>query len=122
MSHRIERVNQLIRKEISDSLQREVNDPRLAGVISVTAVETAPDLKFAKVYVSHLAGAERKDEILGALNSAAGFFRGELGKVLTMRYVPEIHFYWDESIERGARLSQLIDQANKPQEPPPDQR
>ncbi|APV44541.1 ribosome-binding factor A [Dehalogenimonas formicexedens] len=111
MSHRIERVNQLIRKEISESLQREVNDPRLSGVISVTAVETAPDLKFAKVYVSHLAGAERRDEILSALNSAAGFFRGELGRVLTMRYVPEIHFYWDESIERGARLSQLIDQA-----------
>ena len=121
MSHRIERVNQLIRKEISESLQREVNDPRLAGVISVTAVETAPDLKFAKVYVSHLAGAERKEEILKALNSASGFFRGELGKVLTMRYVPEIAFYWDESIERGARLSQLIDQANRPQQPSPDQ-
>ncbi len=117
MSYRIERVNQLIRKTISDLLQREVNDPRLTGVISVTAVETASDLKFAKVYVSHLAGAEHKDEILQALNAAAGYFRGELGKVLTMRYVPEVGFYWDDSIERGARLNQLIDQANKPQRP-----
>ena len=119
MSYRIERVNQLIRKTISDLLLSEVNDPRLTGVISVTAVETASDLKFAKVYVSHLAGAEHKDEILEALNAAAGFFRGELGKVLTMRYVPEVGFYWDDSIERGARINQLIDQANKPQPPYP---
>jgi ribosome-binding factor A len=111
VSYRIERVNQLIRKVISDLLQREVNDPRLSGVISVTSVETASDLKFTKVYVSHLAGAEHKEEILKALNAASGFFRGELGKVLTMRYLPEVGFYWDDSIERGARLNQLIDQA-----------
>jgi len=111
VSHRIERVNQLIRKEVSELLQREVRDPRLSGLISVTAVETAPDLKFAKVYVSHLSGSEHKEEILQALGAAAGFFRGELGKVLTMRYVPELAFYWDDSIERGARISQLIDRA-----------
>lgn len=118
MSHRVERVNQLIRKEISESLQRDIRDPRLSGLISVTAVETAADLKFAKVYVSHLAGSEQKDEILKALNAAAGYFRGELGKVLTMRYVPEVGFYWDDSIERGARLTQLIEAANKPLTPP----
>jgi ribosome-binding factor A len=121
VSHRIERVNQLIRKEISDLLLREVRDPRLSGLISVTTVETASDLKFAKVYVSHLAGSELKEEILKTLNAAAGFFRGELGKALTMRYVPEVGFYWDDSIERGARMSQLIDQANLPPPSPTGQ-
>ncbi len=119
MSHRVERVNQLIRKEISELLLQEIRDPRLSGLISVTSVETASDLKFAKVYVSHLAGSEHKEEILKTLNAAAGFFRGELGKVLTMRYVPEVGFFWDDSIERGARLIQLIDQANQPTQNPP---
>ena len=118
MSYRVERINQLIRKEISDTLQREVRDPRLGPFISVTAVETGSDLKFAKVYVSHLTSSENKEEILKALNSAAGFFRGELGKVLTLRYVPEVAFYWDDSIERGAHLSALIDQANQPSQTP----
>lgn len=113
MSHRIERINQLIRKEISKLLQREVRDPRLSGLISVTAVETMADLRFAKVFVSHLAGSEHKEELLRTLNAAARFFRGELGKVLELRYVPEIAFYWDDSIERGDQLSRLIDQANK---------
>ena len=118
MSHRVERVNQLIRKEISELLLQEIRDPRLSGLISVTSVETASDLKFAKVYVSHLSGSEHKEEILKTLNAAAGFFSGELGKVLTMRHVPEVGFFWDDSIERGAHLSQLIDQANRPPAPP----
>lgn len=113
MSHRIERVNQVIRKEISELLQREVRDPRLSGLISVTAVETNADLRFAKVFVSHLAGSEHKEELLNTLNAAARFFRGELGKVLQLRYVPEILFFWDDSIERGDHLSRLIDRAKE---------
>ena len=90
MSYRVERINQLIRKEISDTLQREVRDPRLGPFISVTAVETGSDLKFAKVYVSHLTSSENKEEILKALNSAAGFFRGRLSLAPLVRAISEI--------------------------------
>ena len=118
MSHRVARVNQLIREEISRIMQREVSDPRFA-LLSVNSVDTAADLKFAKIYVSHLSTSEHKEEILKALGGATSYFRGELGKVLTLRHVPELAFYWDDSIERGARLSQLIDQANRSTTPPP---
>ena len=113
MSYRIGRVNQLIREELSRIMQREVRDPRF-NFLSVNAVETAADLKFAKVYVSHLSTSENKKEILNALAGAAGYFRGELGKVLTLRHVPELAFYWDDSIEHGSIMDQLIAEANRP--------
>ncbi|MEN8615057.1 30S ribosome-binding factor RbfA [Dehalogenimonas sp. THU2] len=119
MSHRVERVNQLIREEMSRIMQRDVRDPRFE-FLSVNAVETAPDLTFAKIYVSHLTTSENKEEILKALTGAKSYFRGELGKVLTLRHVPELAFYWDDSIERGARLSHLIDVANQPPPEPPN--
>ncbi|MDV2989507.1 MAG: 30S ribosome-binding factor RbfA [Dehalogenimonas sp.] len=112
MSHRMERVNQLIREELSRIMQREIRDPRLE-FLSINAVETAADLGFAKVFVSHLVTSENKKEILQTLTGAAGYFRGELGKVLTLRHVPELAFYWDDSIERGARLNRLIEEANR---------
>lgn len=108
MPHRIERVNSLIRQEISQLLQRHVKDPRLGGFIAVTEVSTAPDLKHARVYISHLGTEAEKQETLKALTAAAGFFRHELGKVLKLRYTPEISFHWDDSIERGDRISQIL--------------
>ena len=110
MAHRIERVNSLIRQEISDLLQRQVKDPRLGDFIAVTEVVTSPDLKFAKVFVSRIGNEEEKQEVLSALASASGFFRRELAKRLKMRYTPELSFQWDDSIERGNRISQLIDE------------
>ena len=110
MSHRVERVNQLIRKELSEMLQREVKDPRLGSFISINEVSTAPDLKHARVYVSSFDENVDRAEVLSGLKTASGFIRGELGNRLRLRYVPELQFVWDDSIERGARLSQLIDQ------------
>ncbi len=72
MSHRVERVNSLIRQELSELLRREIKDPRLSGMISITQVETAPDLKFAKVFVSSLGGLAEQDEVLSGLTRAAG--------------------------------------------------
>ena len=109
MSHRIERVNSLIRQEISQLLQREVKDPRLSNIISVTEVSTSPDLKSVKVFVSHIGSEEEKQDTLSALASASGFFRNELAKHLGLRRVPEVSFQWDDSIERGAHLIELID-------------
>jgi len=112
MAHRIERVNHLIRREISELLQRQVKDPRLGNFVAITDVSTSPDLKYAKVFVSCIDGNQEKQEILAVLTSASGFFRNELAKRLRLRHIPELNFKWDDSIERGAHLSELIDAVN----------
>ena len=109
MAHRIERVNSLIRQEISRLLQRQVKDPRLGNFVAVTEVSTSADLKYAKVFVSRIGSEEEKQETLSALASASGFFRRELAKRLKLRYTPVLSFQWDDSIERGDHLLQLID-------------
>ncbi len=109
MAHRIEQVNSLIRQEISQLLQRQVKDPRLGNFIAVTEVSTSADLKYAKVFVSRIGSEEEKQETLSVLASASGFFRRELAKRLKLRYIPELSFQWDDSIERGNHLLQLID-------------
>ena len=108
-THRIEKVNHLIRQELSQLLQRETKDPRLSGYLSINAVQTTPDLRHAKVLVSCVCEEERKKEILAALHSASGFFRSEMARHFTMRRVPELHFTWDESIEQGANLLAFMD-------------
>ena len=109
MAHRIERVNSLIRQEISELLQRQVKDPRLGNFIAVTEVSTSADLKYAKVFVSHIGSEEEKQETLNVLASASGFLRRELARRLKLRYTPELSFQWDDSIEHGDHLLQLID-------------
>ena len=110
MSRRVERINQLIRKELSEMLQRQVKDPRLGSFVSINEVSASPDLKHARVFVSSFDDTVDRAEILSRLKAASGFFRGELGNKLRLRFAPELLFSWDESIERGARLNQLIDQ------------
>jgi len=112
MAHRIERVNNLIRREISELLQRQVKDPRLGNFVAVTKVSASPDLRHAKILVSSLGSGEEKQEILSALASASGFFRNELARRLRLRRIPELSFEWDDSIERAARLLELIDQVS----------
>jgi ribosome-binding factor A len=116
VAYRVKRVNQLIRKEISELLQREVNDPRLSSFVSVNEVDTSPDLKQARIYVSHLGSSQDKDVIMAALNAAAGYFRSELARSLKMRNTPVLEFRWDDSIERGAHILELIDQVTRKQE------
>jgi ribosome-binding factor A len=110
VGYHIERVNSLIRQEMSELLQRQVKDPRLGNFISITEVSTSPDMKHAKVYVSCMQGEEDRQEILSVLTSAAGFFRRELAVHLRLRRVPELTFQWDDSIERGDQVLRLIDQ------------
>jgi ribosome-binding factor A len=117
MAHHIERVNSLIRHEISELLQRQVKDPRLGSFITVTAVDTSSDMRYAKVFVSRLEGQEEKKETLGVLASAAGFFRKELATRLKLRRVPELSFQWDDSLERGDHLLRLIDQVSSKRQP-----
>jgi ribosome-binding factor A len=110
MSHRIERVNNLIRQEISELLQRQVKDPRLGTFIAVTEVVTSPDLRHAKVFISYISSKEEKQETLNALAGASHFIRKEMAKNLRLRHIPELSFHWDDSIERGDHLMRLIDQ------------
>jgi ribosome-binding factor A len=110
MSHRIERINHLIRQEISELLQRQVKDPRLGNFIAVTDVVTSADLKTARIYVSHFGSEAEKKDTLTAITAATGYFRKELAKRINLRRVPEISFHWDDSIEHGAHMEEVIDQ------------
>ena len=112
MAHRIERVNHLIRQEISQLLQRQVKDPRLGSFVTVTEVSTSPDLKYARIFVSRIGDEDEKQETLNGLAAASGFLRNELAKRLELRRVPELRFQWDNSIERGAHLLTLIDKVS----------
>lgn len=109
MTYRIERVNRLIRQEISQLLQHQVKDPRLGGLVSITEVATSPDLKYAKVFVSSICSQEEKKETLSVLVAASGFLRNELARRLRLRHIPELDFRWDDSIEQGAHILELID-------------
>ncbi len=116
MSHRIERVNQLIRQEISELLQRGLKDPRLGTFVAITEVDTTPDLRYARVYVSFIGSEEEKQNALNALTGASRFIRKELAGKLRLRRIPELSFHWDTSIEQGDRISQLIDRVVPPEE------
>ena len=109
---RTRRVGEQIQRELAQLIQRELQDPRL-GLVTVSAVEVSRDLAVAKVFVSHLGESEEAPQIIEALSKAAGFLRHELGRRMTIRAVPELRFYYDETIVRGNRLASLIDAAVK---------
>ena len=110
MSRRLDRVNVLLRQEISRVLMTELSDPRLASVVSITHVDASADLHNAKVFVSVLGDLTAKRSSLKALKSAAGFIHRSIRGNLTLKVVPTLHFILDESIERGAELLQLIEE------------
>lgn len=110
MTRRTERVNELIREELSDLLLRELRDPRLDGLISITRVEVSPDLYNAKVDVSVMSETARPEDALKALNAAAGFLHKELVHRLEMRRVPFLTFHLDKSIEEGAAVLAHLDE------------
>ncbi len=118
MTRRVQRLNNLIRQEISELLQRQVKDPRLGSFIAITEVSVSSDLRYAKIFVSHIGNEEEKQETMNALASASGFFRRELAQRLRIRRIPELSFQWDDTIERGAHLLELIDQITA--ESPPE--
>ena len=110
MTRRTERVNELLRAEVSEILQREVKDPRLNVLFSVTEVSVSPDLKSARVYLSVMGSEEEQENALRAAKAATPVVRRELRpRLSSLRYIPELTFVPDHSIERGAHLSALID-------------
>ncbi|WP_010252232.1 30S ribosome-binding factor RbfA [Acetivibrio cellulolyticus] len=107
------RISEEMRKEISAIIQGELKDPRLSRLISVTNVNVTKDLRYAKVFVSIMGSDEEKKNALDGLKSAAGFIRREVGHRIQLRYTPEIQFELDNSIEHGAYISKLINDAVK---------
>ena len=115
--NRLGRINEEIQRELA-SLIPNVKDPRVSGLISVTAVDTTPDLRYAKIYISVL---DKSDcaQVLKGLKSASGYLRRELGHALQLRYTPELTFVRDDSIDQGAHILDMLRNPNvvKPANP-----
>ncbi len=107
-TRRQQRVAEQIRHEISQLIERDIDDPRLA-LITITDVTVSADLCNANVYASSLQGEAVRDEVLAGLEHARGFLRHGLARRMKLRVVPELHFHWDKSLETGDRISRLID-------------
>lgn len=114
-SNRIGRINEEIQRELADLL-RELKDPRVhKTMLSITRVETTPDLRYAKVYVS-LLDKEFTKETLAGLKSSAGFLRRELGRSLQLRYTPELQWQADDSITHGAHILDILSKLDIPED------
>ena len=119
-SNRIGRINEEIQKELASKI-RNLKDPRVQGtMISITRVETTPDLRYAKVYASFLQEDKAADALKG-LKSASGYLRRELGSALNLRYTPELVWELDDSITYGARMLKLINSLEVRHDDEPDQ-
>ena len=116
MPRRMDRINVLLRQEISRVLAVELRDPRVSSIVSVTHVDASADLRNAKVFVSVLGDQSEKRSTLKALKSAAGFIRHSMRPHLTLKAIPSLDFMLDESIEHGAELLQMIDKGVSPSE------
>ena len=110
------RIADQIQRSLAEVIRLELRDPRV-GLVTLTGVELSRDQSHAKVFFTVLGAASDVEHALEGLQRAAGFLRSELAHRLTTRKVPELHFAYDESVERGMRLSQLIDEAVKPAAP-----
>ena len=107
------RINQEVRKELSQIIQGGIKDPRIHPMTSVTAVEVAPDLKTCRAYISVLGDEESLKETVRGLTNAEGYIRRELARTVNLRNTPQIRFIADQSIEYGVRMSSVIDQVTE---------
>src|SRR5690606_10045401 len=109
----INRISEEIRKVISELLSRELKDPRISPLTSVTKVEVTNDLSYAYIYISVLGNDEDKANTINGLQSAKGYIKREIGNRIDLRLIPELVFRLDESIEQGIYISQLIDKVSR---------
>lgn len=109
MSQRTDRIDELLQQEIGALLAKEIADPRI-GFVTITDVETSPDLRHARVWVSVIGQPGERDEAIHALQQSMGYVRHELGRRLRLKRIPELHVRLDDSAERGTRVLKLIDE------------
>jgi ribosome-binding factor A len=107
---RRDRIAEQVRRELAELIRNELKDPRV-GMVSLTGVEVSADYAHARVFFSSMAGREHLDSTLAGLQQAAGFLRRELGRRISIHNTPQLRFVFDESLERGADLSRLIEEA-----------
>lgn len=113
MNTRGEKIRKALIKEISDVIQKELKDPRIDGIISVTDVELSPDYRYAKVFISVFGDEEKKATVMEALDDASFAIRKEVGKRIRTRHIPELTFFLDESLEKGKKITDLIDKISR---------
>ena len=112
-NNRLDRIDEELKKEISNIINYELNNPKVTGIISVTKVKVTPDLRYARVYVSILNSKNNKETLAG-LKKSAGYIRSEIAKRINLRLTPELVFEFDESIEYGAKIDSIIKKWKKP--------
>ena len=115
MSRRTERISELLRKELSLLVANEINDPRLPALVSITQVDVSVDLHHANVYVSIMGSNEEKRSGMKMLKDASGFLHHALKPRVALRYIPDLSFQLDESIEAGDRLLRIINDLDSKQ-------
>ena len=103
------RINESLREVVGDAISTELQDPRI-GFVTVTAVETSPDLRTARVYVSVLGKPAERDATLDGLRSAHGVLQSAIARQMRIKRTPTLSFHYDETVERAARVSKLLDQ------------
>ena len=106
------RVNEAVREVLSARLAEGLKDPRI-GFVTVTAVDTSPDLRHARVFVSVLGGPEERDKTLAGLRSSHGYLQGRIAHELRLKHTPTLEFVYDESVDRGMRISELLKDEGK---------
>ena len=111
------RIADQIQRELAEVIRTELRDPRVGTMVTLTGVEMSRDGSHAKVFFTVLGAESAARDAVEGLQSAAGFLRSEIAHRLSTRSVPELHFHFDESVERGVRLSRLIDEAVAPPKP-----
>jgi ribosome-binding factor A len=108
-SDRLRRVDEAVRQVLSDAVTQDLKDPRV-GFVTVTAVRTSPDLRHARVYVSVLGGEPEREASLAGLRSAHGFLQRRVATELRLKHTPTLEFHYDDSVDRGMRLSRLLEE------------
>ena len=120
MNRRTERLNSIIRRELSDLIRNEVRDPRVVGVVSVTRVDTSPDVNYARVHVSVYGTLREKEDAIAGLGDASRFIRRQLRGRIETRQVPELRFILDDTLEEGSEMLRLLDSLADQMGEPPD--
>lgn len=113
MFSRGERIRKALMKEISEIIQKNVKDPRISGIVSVTDVDLSADYGYAKVYISIFGTDEQKENTMLAIEDSTPYIRKEVGRRIRLRHVPELEFRSDDSLERGSKITSLIDKISR---------
>ena len=107
-TERMRRVNEVIREVIADAIAKQLDDPRI-GFVTVTSVDTSPDLRSARIYVSVLGDEDERERSLAALRGSHGLLQSRIAREMRIKYTPTLSFHYDDGPERGVRLARLLD-------------